>query len=129
MIVLRGPLEAHQFDWYTKPGLIKGFTHLPLQEDIIEDLLSGSVSNQVDTLIEYYPPAELKSVLCCLYQVAQLDRETLKLKSLSRKDKLRPVLKSIINGLIKKGNRNGVDGKSDEEELVIHVAIYITICK
>jgi hypothetical protein len=117
MSVSRQPLEAHQFDWYTKPGLIKGLTHLPLQDDIIEDLLSGSVSDQVDTLIAYYPPAELKSVLICLYQVAQLDRETLKLKSLSRKDKLRPVLKSIINRLMKKGDRNGaVDGKSDEEE-------------
>ena len=67
---MKEPLEAHQCSWHTKQGLFEGLSHLRLDNDVLDDLLKGSVSEQIDTLIAHHPPAELKIVLIGLYGVA-----------------------------------------------------------
>ena len=109
------PLEAHMFDWFTTSGLTEGITHLPLDDETIQELISGPVVDQLEALIEHYPLSELKSVLISLYQVAQLDLGTLKLKSLARKVKLGPVLINIVTQLYGKNQRKVGGSNSDDE--------------
>ena len=109
------PLESHMFDWFTTSGLTEGITHLPLDDETIQELISGPVVDQLEALIEHYPLSELKSVLISLYQVAQLDLGTLKLKSLARKVKLGPVLINIVTQLDGKNQRKVGGSNSDDK--------------
>jgi len=44
-VVMEDPLECHQFDWSTEAGLLEGLMILPLDNNVVKEILNGTLSD------------------------------------------------------------------------------------
>ena len=95
---------------------------LPLDNTAVKEILNGTPSDIIDTLIKYYPLSELKAQLIMLHKRAGLSIESLAMKNSRCKPKVMYLIKKTICHILDgqnvtlKASNNDDKGNPDNDD-------------